>query len=89
MSYENISCLVPPETYTRNIFLTYEDNRLMDLPENLAKECRRSLLAEIETWHGHMPQEAIDAVEVPGALPALEDGRLRIAKSLLGEPSRV
>jgi DNA-binding transcriptional LysR family regulator len=79
-SYDNISCIVLPDAYTREIYLTYEDNRLMDLPENLAKECRRSLLAEIEGWQGHMPPEAAEAAEVIGALPASsEDGKIRIA----------
>lgn len=63
---EKIAWVMLPAQYSRELYLSNEKNRLMDVPNDLARECRRAFVAEIATWHRRLPPEAFDAVEVLG-----------------------
>jgi DNA-binding transcriptional LysR family regulator len=64
---EKIAWVTLPAAYSRELYLSNEKNRLMDVPNDLARECRRAFTAEIATWHRRLPPQAVDAVEVLGA----------------------
>lgn len=63
---DTIAWRMLPATYHRNIYLSVEQDRFMDLPEALAETCRAQLSAEISTWPEKLSQVAFEAVEVLG-----------------------
>lgn len=63
---ERIAWVLLPTAYHRKIYVSFDRNRLPDLPESLAQKCRRTLVEEIETWPEVLAPEAREAVEVLG-----------------------
>ena len=65
-SREKIAWVLLPPAYSREIFVSVEKNRFLDLPRTLAEKCRATLVEEIATWPTMLAPEAREAAEVLG-----------------------
>lgn len=63
---------LPSAHYYRDLFLIAEKGRLLDVPEMLAKQCRRTLQAEIVHWRTAYEPLAANAIHVLDGRPARE-----------------
>lgn len=63
---QRIAWILLPPNYYRNMYVSVEKDRFLDLPESLAQKCRRTLAQEIETWPEMLAPEAHQAVKVLG-----------------------
>lgn len=60
---------LPDCRHSRELYLVAEKGRLLDLPETLARHCRRTLRAEVERWKTEFDPLAVASIRVFDARP--------------------
>ncbi len=64
LASETVAVPLPPPAIGRDIYLVAHADRLLDIPENLARTCRRVLRERMRSWRGTQNEPLLSTVHI-------------------------